>query len=482
MASISSAGIGSGLDVSSIVTQLMSVEKAPLQQMQTEATKIQNKLSAYGKIQSFVSSLRDAAASLTKAATWGDNTAASGDASVLTATTDTGASAGSYSMTVQQLASAQTLASPASAFPIGAGRLRIELGAWATGQTGFTPKSGSTGIDVSIDANDTPAQVRDKINAAKAGVMASVVTDATGSRLVLRSTETGKENAFRITEVVTDAAGVESTTNSGGLAKLTFNPPGAVAGTTMTETLAAANAEATINGLAVSTASNVMTGVVEGVTIKLGKVSSTPVDLTVSSNTEAIKKAVTTFTDAYNSLNKYLADQTKYDSVSKQGATLQGDSGTNSLRSAMRNIMGSTGSLSGAFQRLSQVGISPQADGSLSVDSAKLTSALGKLSDVKALFATSDAATDSGNGFARRMQTWSDNLLSFDGSLTTRSSSLQRQIVANTKKQEVFNDRLTTVEARMRAQYTALDTQMAKLNNLSSYMTQQITNMNKSTA
>ena len=479
MASISSAGIGSGLDVASIVTQLMAVEKTPLQQMQTEASKIQSKLSAYGKVQSYVSALRDASLNLTKSDTWGSTSASSGDSSVFTATTTSAATAGSYSLTVQQMASAQTVASaawPASVSTVGSGVLRLELGSWAAGQTGFTPKSTDSTVDVTVAATDTLADVRDKINAAKSGVMASIVNDTSGARLVLRSSETGAENAFRVT--ATDDDGND--TDANGLSALAFDP--SVGANAMVQSQGALNAIAKINGLSVNSSSNLLTDVIDGVTIKLGKVSSTPVDLSVTSNTESIKTAVTAFADAYNNLSKYLADQTKYNADAKTGATLQGDSGTNALRAAMRGIVGGTSGVSGAFQRLAEVGLDPQSDGSLKVNATKLDSALVKLADVKALFANKDASTDANNGFAVSMQKWGDSLLSFDGSLTTRSSSLQRQIAANTKKQESFNERLTGVEARIRAQYTALDTQMAKLNSLSTYMTQQITAMNNTTS
>ena len=477
MASISSAGIGSGLDVSSIVTQLMSVEKAPLQQMQTEASKIQSKLSSYGKIQSYVSALRDSALALTKSTTWGNTTATPGDTSVFTATTDSTAAAASYSLTVQQLAGAQTLASsawPASVSTVGAGVLRLEMGTYSTDPASFAPKSGSTGVDVTISATDTLADVRDKINAAKAGVTASLVNDASGSRLVMRSTETGTANAFRVT--ATDADGNNS--DASGLSKLAYDPSAGIG--SMTQTQAAKDAKATIDGLAVTSSSNLLSDVVTGVTIKLAKVSTTAVDLTVASNTDSIKTAVTAFSDAYNNLNKYLTDQTKYDATAKKGSTLQGDSGTNALRATMRGIIGDTSGVSGTFKRMADIGLDPQADGTLKVDSTKLVNALGKLSDVKALFATKDAALDSNNGFATRIQKWGDGLLSFEGSITTRSSSLQRQIDANTKRQESFNTRMTQVETRMRAQYTALDTKMSTLNGLSGYITQQITNMNKS--
>jgi flagellar hook-associated protein 2 len=359
---------------------------------------------------------------------------------------------------------------------VGAGVIHIDLGTWAAGQTSLAPKSGSTTADVTILSTDTLADVRDKINAAKSGVMASIVNDASGSRLVLRSSETGAENGFRIT--TTDGDGNDG--DAAGLSALAYAPDSGINRLTRTET--AVDAKATVNGLSITSAKNQLSGVVDGLDLKLSKVSATPVDISVTSNTDAMKTAITAFTDAYNNLNKYLTDQTKYDSATKVAGTLQGDSGTNSLRMAMRNMVSSTSGASGLYHRLSEIGIQAATDGSLSVDSTKLSSALGHVDDLKSLFANKDALVDTNNGFARRLQTWSDKLLSFDGTLSSRSDSLQRQIDANSKKQDAFNTRLTSVEARMRAQYSALDTKMASLNSLSAYMTQQITQMNKSSS
>ncbi|MEY8878086.1 MAG: flagellar filament capping protein FliD [Leptothrix sp. (in: b-proteobacteria)] len=479
MAAVSSAGIGSGLDVNSIVTQLMAVEKAPLQTLQKNASTIQSKISSYGTIQSDLSAMRDAALKLTQPATWGDTTAVSGDTSVVSATTDNTATAGNYSLTVQQLASAQTLAShawPATVSTVGAGTLRIEMGTWNSDQTGFAPKSASSAVDVSVLATDSLADVRDKINAAKAGVMASIVNDASGSRLVMRSSDTGAANGFRVS--ATDEDG--NNTDASGLSALAYDPSSQVS--SMSQTQAAKDAKATVNGLSVTSASNVLANVVDGVTLKLAKVSSAPVDLAINSNTDSITTAITAFTTAYNNLSKYLASQTAYDAATKTAGTLQGDAGTTALRGAMRAIAGDTGGMTGTLHRLADIGIQPQTDGSLSVDSTKLGNALSsKLSDVKALFANKDLTTDTNNGFATRFMHWGDNLLNSNGTITTRTDSLRRQVADNTKQQSDFNDRMTLVEARMRAQYTALDTQMASLNSLSSYVTQQITTMNKST-
>ncbi|MEY2686790.1 MAG: hypothetical protein RL375_988 [Pseudomonadota bacterium] len=489
MASISSAGIGSGLDVNSIVTQLMTIEKQPLTQMQKAASKLNEKLSSYGKIQSYVSGLRDAASRLTSPANWAQTSATSADTSVVTASTGSSATAGAYSIAVQHLASSQALASgryASSTTAVGTGTLHIELGTWAVDPSGFLARVPAGSVDVVIDpSSNTLAGIRDKINAAHGGVTASIVTDTGGSRLVLRSSATGAESGFRIT--ATDD-GDGDTGDAGGLSALAYDPEHGLAFNALTRpngmalNQSAADAQATVNGLAVTSATNTFDNVIDGLTFKVGKVSAQAVDVTVAADTASIKKLVTDFATAYSDLAKYLGAQTAYDATTKVAGSLQGDSAVNSLRSQMRAIVGDTlgGAGVGAFSRLAQIGLDPQTDGSLKVDGAKLDTALGKLSDVKSLFMAFDASTPSNNGMASRLRSWGDGLLGVQGAVTTRSESLRRQLDSNAKQQDTFSNRMSNVEARMRAQYSALDTAMSKASALQSYVTQQIAVNNKS--
>jgi flagellar hook-associated protein 2 len=296
MATVSSAGIGSGLDVNSIVTQLMAIERQPLTALQTKATSIQSTVSEYGKIKSDISTLRDLAAKLASTTTWGQTTATASSAAV-TATTSGNATTGAYSVEVQTLASAQTVATgvlPAST-TVGTGTLHIELGSWDTNQTTFTAKTGATAVDVAIAATDTLSDVRDKINAAGAGVTAMIMTDASGSRLLMRSSVTGADSGFR----------------TSGVAALAFDPSAGV--TTLTQTQAAANATATVNGLAVTSTSNTLANVVDGLTLTLGAVTTAPVNVNVATDTTTLKKTITDFAAAYTAVNKLIADDTKYD-------------------------------------------------------------------------------------------------------------------------------------------------------------------------
>ncbi|MBI3367557.1 MAG: hypothetical protein HY021_03625 [Burkholderiales bacterium] len=197
---ISSAGLGSGLDVNAIVTQLMALEQKPLTQLQAAATDLKTGVSTFGKLQSYFSALRDKANALTTPSLWTSTTASSADASAVTVSTGATAATGNYAIKTTTLARGQTVvSSAASAATINEGTLTIELGTWVTTPApGFTAKAGSSPIAITVGTGETDLpSIRDKINAATTDVVASIVTDATGSRLSIRSKATGAENAFR---------------------------------------------------------------------------------------------------------------------------------------------------------------------------------------------------------------------------------------------------------------------------------------------
>ena len=463
MASISSAGIGSGLDVNSIVTQLMAIEQQPLTALQTKATTIQSTVSEYGKIKSAVSSLRDLASKLASATTWGQ-TVTNSSSTAVSATTANSA-AGSYTVEVQSLASVQTIATatavPATTTP-GAGTLHIELGTYGPGQTTFTPKAGATAVDVAITATDTLADVRDKINAAGAGVTALIMTDASGSRLLLRSNVSGAADAFR----------------TSGIASLAFDP--SAGASAMTQSQTASDAKATINGLAVTSPSNTLSNIVDGLTLNLSTVTTAPVTVNVVTDTETLKKTITDFAAAYSALVKLIATDTKYDATARKGGILQGDSAATGLQRQMRTLAGTASGASAMFGHLSDVGLEIQGDGSMTVNDAKLKNALGNVAELKKMFSNSDLLDPTMDGFGKRFRVVTDAMLGIDGALTTKTDSLAKQLDRNQDDQDALQLRLDAIEKRMRAQYTALDATMAVLNSQSNYITQQIAAFNAS--
>jgi len=470
MATISSPGLGSGLDVSGIVSQLVALERKPIDNLETAATSIQTQISAFGKVASMMSTLRDAAAALNKSTLWQGTTATSGDPTSVGVSTSGSAAAGSYQVAVTQLATAHSLASGLPAFAsssavVGAGQMKIDLGTWTSNT--FAANSGSTQLVLDFtDPNTTLAQVRDKINAANAGVSASIVSDANGARLTLTSKATGATNALRVQ------------TTGTGFDTLGYDPENGVSA--LTQTQAAANAKATINGLAVESASNTLANVVDGVTMTLSKVTTSPVSVSVASDTTGIKTAITAFTTAYNALNSYLNEQTKYDEGTKTAGTLQGDSTAVGLRNQMRNLLRESNGASSTLKTLSDIGMSVARDGTLSVTAnAKFEAALANLPEITKLFSSTDATVVGNNGLAGRWRSFADSLTNFEGALTTRTDGLKASLKRNSAEQDRLEERVTRIQDSLLKKYAALDTQMASLNGLSSYVSSQMTALSK---
>jgi flagellar hook-associated protein 2 len=470
MANISSAGIGSGLDVGTIIKQLMALERRPLDQLETAESRIQSQISEVGKIKSALSKFRDLAAKLASTDFW-KQSAGTASNSTVGITTSSSASAADYTVEVQALAAAQTIASPGGAFAsssalVGAGTLHIEMGAWNATQDGFTPSATAPALDIEVTADDTLASLRDKINAAGDGVTASILTDAGGARLVLRSDATGVANGFRT-----------STTGSAALAGIAYDPSGGTTNATLAQ--AAANAQATINSLPVSSASNTLADVLDGVTLTLNAETTAPMTLSVRPDATAMKKTLTDFAAAYTELAKLIATDTKYDATAKTGGVLQGDSTVVGLQVQLRSMLGATTSASTAFPRLSDAGFEQQQDGSLTVNAGKLDKALANLPQLQAMFAGSSTTDPSMDGFAKRFRVVTSAILGVDGSLTTRTNGLQDKLTRNQKSQDRMEDRLVQTQKRLEAQYSALDAKMGTLNALSSYVTAQIAQWNK---
>jgi flagellar hook-associated protein 2 len=470
MATISSPGIGSGLDVQGIVRQLVALERAPLQQLQTQASSFQTKLSTYGTIKSQVAAMGEAAAKLSNNSGWNAVTSTSSNTAAIGVTAAADAPATSFTMQVSQLAKAQSTASTAvpTGSGVGDGSLTIELGQWAG--TSFTAGAAAS-ISITIGATDTLSAIASKINDAGAGVSATVLRDASGDRLLVRSRETGEANGFRITAA--DADG--NNTDNNGLSRLAFDASNS-AGQTLSQ--AGQNALATVNNVPISSASNRLTNTLPGITIQLQQVTAIPVDINVSTDVDAIKKNVQAFVDSYNLLSANLANATRYDASSKKAGPLQGDATAVGLQNALRGMMRSITS-SSPFERLSDIGIEMKTGGQLEIKQAKFDSALSNLDGLKSLFttATSVATTE---GFGLKLKRFADGLLSAEGLVSTKTEGIQRSIDRNGREQERVNDRAARAEIRLLQQYNAMDAVVGRLSGINAFVSQQITLWNKS--
>lgn len=400
---ISSAGIGSGLQVDSIVSSLMAIEQKPLTAVTKQKTDYQSQISAYGTLKSSLSAFQSAVSALSSASKFNAQTVTSSSAAVFTATANGTAALGDNAITVSQLAKAQklTFAGTANvADTVGTGTLTISFGTYnsasavaPTTPNSFTPNAAKTDISITIDSsNNTLSGVRDAINASNSSVSATIVNDGTINHLVITSKDTGEVNTLKIT--TTDSDGND--TDNAGLSQLAYDPTAAAgSGKNMSQMQAAKNALLNIDGIDVVKPSNTITDAIGGVTLNLLTTSLDSVNLNVASNKEAVKTSVTAFVDAYNKLDTSLRNLTKYDPTGKASGALLGDATTRSVITQLKSVMTNAITANGTFSTLSQIGVSFQATGQLALDSTKLDAAVASnFSGIASLFATSAKTTD----------------------------------------------------------------------------------------
>jgi flagellar hook-associated protein 2 len=371
---IQATGVGSGLDVNGIVSQLMALERRPLDLLDQKEASFNAKLSAYGSVQSVLGTLQSAARALATPQKFAAATAKMADTSIAGASAGAGAATGSYGIEVQALAQAQKLRTGAfasSASTVGTGTLTIEFGAYSGGAFTLNPDKSAQTITIAA-GQDSLAAVRDAINAADAGVQANIVNDGSGERLVIASRDSGAANSLRIT--VNDADGNHG--DAAGLSRLAYDA--SIGGSSqLVESVAAQDAVMVIDGITVTRASNSVSGAIEGVTLSLAKAApGTTTTLTVARDVDGMKAAVDAFVKAYNDAAAALAKLSAYDAETRTAAVLQGDAALRSVQSRLRAALGAAVEFAGGYESLSALGIAVQRDGSLLADSAKLRAAL----------------------------------------------------------------------------------------------------------
>ena len=447
----SAASSSNTLDVPSLVSQLMSVERQPIDKLNTKVTSYQTKISSFGTLSGLVSSFQSALAGL-KNSLQGYSAAAS-DASVLSATATSTAVAGTYSLTVAHLAQAHSL--------VAAGQVSDATAISSTAST-VTFNIGGTTTDVAIAAGATLQDIRTAINSANLGVTATIINDGSGtpSRLVLTSSATGVSHGI---SSITIQAGGDGSINNLLAYNPTTNPPALA---TLTQTVAAQNASFTVSGIAITSASNTVTTAIQGVTLTLKNTTTTPATLTVARDNTAISTAVSSFVDNYNALASQLRSRSAYGNATTAAPALAGDGTVRQMLDQLRGIF-MTPATGGTMAYLSQVGISTQADGTLKLDSSKLSSALAdNFSDVTNLLS-------SATGFATRLDEWATSVTKTGGLIDSRTQSLNTSIKG-------YNDQISKLEARMtvlQKQYTTtysnLNMMLSNMNATSAYLTQQ---------
>jgi flagellar hook-associated protein 2 len=466
--SLNGSPISTGpIDVNTLVSELMTVESHPLNQLKAQESGVQAKLSAYGQVQSALSSLDTALLTLKLGSAFTASQATVSGTGV-GATVSGTAAPGSYSVVVSSIAQAQAAASAplaSTSTVVGTGTLTIQLGTYTTAgnTTTFAAQSGSNPVNITIDAsNNTLGGIASAINGASAGVTASVVTDNSGSRLVLSSSTTGTPNGFMMT--VADGDG--NNTDMTGLSQLAFDGTAAAgAGKNLTQTQAAADAKYSINGLSLTSSTNSITTAISGLTLNLTQApasgSTLQAQVTVGTDSTAVTGSVNSFVQSYNSLVTLENSLTAYNSSTNTPSTLTGESSMFELSSQLRSILGSqVSAAAGAPSWLASVGIDFQRDGTLSLNSTKFAAALAANPTGVAQLFSNATGTPSQQGFAVRLASSVESMLSPTGLVGGTQTSLQSSITSMNNRMAQMQTQLTQTQQQLITQYSKLNAAM----------------------
>lgn len=457
MASLTASGIGSGLDINSIVSQLVSAERAPQQnRLDAKEALIQARMSAYGTLKSALTEFQGSLATLKESETFAKRSATVSDSSVFAASADSSAVPGNYAVSVEQLASRHKIATQAYANAdsvVGTGNVEIA----ANGQ--------SFSVAV-VSGEDSLSAIRDAINSSEDnfGVTASIVNGEDGSHLVLSADKTGLENQLTVT-AFPDAL------DTGDLSQLAFDPQSLTS--PMTEKAAATDTIVIVDGFTQTSANDQITGMIQGITLNLNEAKpGEKIDLVVSKDVSSVRKAIESFVENYNTLISTVKDLTAYDPEANTAGLLQGDTTTRNIANRLRQeISAVTVGADSEIDSLAELGITTTDNGSLEIDSGKLNQILDTDFDsVPSIFAGD-------SGYATRLDGLVANLTENNGLLSTRTGGLESQIERIGDQRDALERRIATIEARYTAQFSALDSLIGQLSSTGEFLTQQLANL-----
>lgn len=454
---ITSLGVGSGLDLNDITRQLVAAErKNPEERLDRRQGELEARLSAFGKLKGAMSGLESALTTLRRQQTSISGTSSDPARLGVSVFSNALANSGRYSIEINQLAKAQSLATGSGDFAnandvVGQGVLTIRVG---TGDP----------VTVSIDAEkQTLGGVRDAINAANSGVQASIVNDANGARLVLTSGTTGLDSTISI-EVDGDPADI------GFLSRLSYPPT--ESGDGLTEVQAAQNASLKVNGLLLESTSNTLSTSIAGMTLDLRAPTepNAPIIVDVGQDKQTVVKAVNDFVEAYNGLIAFAREFTAFNPETGDAAILLGDTTLRSIRSRLsQDLTQSFTNEGSAFKSLISLGITSSRDGLLTVNESRLNEAI-ESDQQGALALLNTAATAIRDG----VRTFSDR----GGLLDSRTDGVQKRLREVAVQRERLEDRLSRLEVRLRREFGAMDSLVGQLQSTGNFLEQQLGMLN----
>ncbi|MDP3269996.1 MAG: flagellar filament capping protein FliD [Legionella sp.] len=536
--SLSTPGIGSGLDIKAMVDAYVKAEITPLQtRHDNKLSSVNTELSAIGQLKSVLSNLQTSLANLSDINKFYNMKYSVSDGDYFTATVTPEANKGTYQVEVQKLAQQQSLASSyLNTASIGSGTVTINFGSYNNDKTVFTINGDATPVSINIaPGSDSLVSVRDAINNSESGITASIIQDNQGSRLTITSAKTGENYAMQI---------------SGSLTVLNYDPT--IGSNALTETIAAQNSVIKVNGLTLNQSTNQLKDAISGITLNLKKAElGKTITLNVDDNKDQLTGMINDFIKKYNDSTTLLTNLTGYNSSTKQSGLFQGDPQFRNLKLNLNKWATSPLTHSnGAIQSLADMGITTNKQGLLELKMEKYNKVLeSNYGEIGSFFAKTATASDSNiriksvgtevksgtynidlteftpgvsmqgtigslpatssdgitlkgsgdlkdlsvdvlsgsvgargsvvvkDGLAVLMNGFLNTYMGTTGDLSQRADQLNKQITQLDKAQKQIDTRSASIESRYFKQFNALDLLLSKLQATSSSLTQQLANL-----
>lgn len=466
---LTSNGVGSGLDINGLVKQLMTIEARPATLLNTREASFQAKLSAFGQLKSALTPMQSALSSLRNASNFGAMKATVGDSAVASAIASNTAVKSNNTLEVQQIAQGQRVSTSGTTAPsVAAGTLDFTFGRYETNNTDpdnpDTTFVQTSSASVTLEAGkSTLEDLRDAINDAKIGVRAQVVDNGEVKQLIIAGNGEGQNAAFRLS-------------GTAGLSGFSYDAS-TDGSSSLSELEKAQDARIRLNGVVLTRSSNSITDALDGVTLNLlksdpGKTTT----LNIAPDRSAVKGAIESLVKAYNDFNTTARGLINYNTETQTAATLTGDSTARGIQSQIRNALGKAFANGDGVSSLSEIGITFNRDGSMSIASTKLDAALADPARKVAEFFT---GADGKGGFANGLNDTLNGLLKSGGLLDAKTEGINRSIKSIDEQRDRLVSRLEMVEKRYRAQFTALDALVGSLSQTSTYLSQQLANLPK---
>ncbi|BBF69034.1 MULTISPECIES: flagellar filament capping protein FliD [Sphingomonadaceae] len=447
---------GSGIDTSALVSSLVSATREPKQTAITSRQTLNSsRISALASAISSLDTFADALTEVLSGAAY-TGTAASNDASIASVTLLSGGSPSGLpaQLTVDQLASARVYSSAATSGATGSTVI-------GTGSFTITNAAGEATTITLDSSNNTFAGLAAAINAGDTGVTARVVTDTQGTRLVFKGA-TGADNDFTISTSADDSSSI-----LGGMSFTSSSTP--------------QNAKITLDGVAYEYASNTIDDAIPYLRIDLNKASpGTTVTLSMSQPTAGLSDLLKEFVDAYNTLMKALNTATATGADSSSAGVLNGVAGVRDMKRQLASITSTQLSATGTYKTLSDIGVSTNRDGTLTLDTARLATAMETDPEGVTNMVNPKVSTTASPGLSALMDTVRDNIEKDDGPLKTAQKRYDAEAEEFTKQLEDLDEKMTNYQEHLTTIYAAMETRLSALKATQSYLEQQIEVWNNS--